>query len=669
MIKFSDLETKYKLKTVKAGLSGNKEDALKFAVSIGYPVALKIESSDILHKSDIGAVKLNLKDDEQLSNAYDEILASVKKSFPNAIIDGMSVQEMLPEGFEIIIGYINDKVFGPCIMVGMGGIFTEAVKDISFRALPITKSDAESMIKELKLANILLKGFRHLKSVPIETLSDILLKTSILAQENMDSIESFDINPAILYGKDYRIVDFKFLPKGAKEVTSDEIPNIENIDKFFNASSIAIMGASPVENKLSHQIQKNLMTNGFKGRIYPVNPKYDSIMGLEAFPDLVSIKDKVELVIVLTSLESVENLLSQCKTKDIKNVVIISSGGKEIGNADLEDRIKDTAKNYGIRIIGCNCIGVYDADSKVDSMFFPYQNMNRPAPGNICLISQSGTVGLCAIDILPRLSKFASYGNRIDVDEADFLKYFSSVKDTKVIAVYMEGLLKGRKFYNALKEVTPDTPVVIYKAGRSEMAAKAAVSHTGFLAGTHNMISGILNQAKAFQVDSFEAFLSASKSLSAFKRVNSNKTLLITNGAGVAIQAIDRIETKKILSLITLTDNTIKKLRESFGIQISLANPVDLTASGTEEDFEEAISAACADKNVDIIMLYIVLQLGRMTENMMNIIARYASIKPVIFCSIGAHHTEAMKSILENQGIPAFSSVEEWVSAAEALIY
>ena len=174
-------------------------------------------------------------------------------------------------------------------------------------------------------------------------------------------------------------------------------------------------------------------------------------------------------------------------------------------------------------------------------------------------MSQSGTVGLVGVDLLPRLSKFTSYGNRIDVDEADLIKYFSTCNDTKVISVYIEGLLNGRKFYNTVKSVTPDIPVVVYKAGRTELASKAAMSHTGFLAGTHNTIFGILNQAKAYQVDSFEALLAASKALDAFKRVKSNNTLLITNGAGVTIQAIDRIETKKILKLTTLSDSSIAK--------------------------------------------------------------------------------------------------------------
>ena len=445
MIKFSDLETKYNLKTVKSFISDNKNEVLKHAESVGYPVALKIESPDILHKSDIGAVKLDLKDAEQLSSAYEEIFASVNKNFPEAKIDGMSVQEMLPEGFELIIGYTNDKIFGPCIMAGLGGIFTEAIKDISFRTIPLTKSDAETMIMELKFSDMLLKGFRHIKKVSIEALADVLLKASKVAMENKDSIESFDINPAIFYGDDYRIVDFKYTQKESKEEQHFDVPDTSELDKFFNASSIAIVGASPVEGKLSHTILNNLKTNGYKGRLYPINPKYDSILDLKSYPDIASIKDDVDLVIVLISLKAVTSILSQCNKKNIKNMIIISAGGKETGMADLEDEIKKTADSYGIRIIGCNCIGAFDTNSKVDSMFFPYDKLKRPLSGGICLLSQSGTVGLCALDILPYLSKFVSYGNRIDVDDADLIKYFSSCKDTKVISIYIEGILNVAK--------------------------------------------------------------------------------------------------------------------------------------------------------------------------------------------------------------------------------
>lgn len=670
MIKFSDLETKYGLKTVKSFIVNNKDEALKYAELIGYPVALKIESQDILHKSDIGAVKLDLKDRKQLSFEYDEILKSVEKKCPDARIEGITVQEMLPEGFELIIGYVNEKNFGPCLMTGMGGIFTEVIKDISFRALPITKTDAVSMIKELKFSDMLLKGYRNMDKVSIDTLADVLLKTSQVAMENKRSVESFDINPAIFVGDDYRIVDFKYIKKEAeKEEEHDDIPDVSELDKFYNASSVAVIGVSPKKGKLGYTILDNLKTNGYKGKVYPINPKYDSILGLKSYPDLVSIKGDVDLVIVLISLGAVSQILEQCNEKNIKNVIIISAGGKEIGMADLEYKIKEEADNYGIRIIGCNCLGVFDARSKLDSMFFPYDKLKRPLPGGICLLSQSGTVGLTALDILPNLSKFTSYGNRIDVDEADLIKYFSSCKDTRVISAYIEGLSNGRKLYNTVKSVTPDIPVVVYKAGRSELASRASMSHTGFLAGTHSTISGILRQANAFQVDSFESLLSASRSLDFFNRVKSNNTLLVTNGAGVTIQAIDRIEARQILKLADLSEDSLSKLKELVGDYVILSNPVDLTGSCTEKDFEDILAVACEDKGIDIIMLYIVLHLDRLTENMMDIVEKYMSIKPVLFCSAGAEHTTGMKEILEKRGVPTFTTVEEWVIAAEALTY
>jgi 3-hydroxypropionyl-CoA synthetase (ADP-forming) len=669
MIKFSELETGYGLKTVKSCIAGSKEQALKYAKDIGYPVAVKIESPDILHKSDIGAVKLNIKDTEQLVSSYDEILATVKKNAPSAVIEGISVQEMLPEGFEVIIGYTNDKVFGPCLMLGMGGIFTEAVKDISFRALPITMTDAAEMIKELKFSEIFLKGFRHIKSVPLDTISDVLFKVAKLAQENLESIESFDINPAIFYGNDYRIVDFKYVKKITIDRHTSELPDTSDIDTFFNAKSIALVGASPVEKKLGYVILNNLISNGYKGGLYPVNPKYPVIQGLKSYPDIYSIPDAVELVIVTVSLGDVLKILSQCNSRGIKNVIIISAGGKESGNADIEDKIKDAANSFGIRILGCNCIGVYDANTKIDSMFFSYQNMKRPSPGSICLMSQSGTVGLSALDIMPALSKFASYGNRIDVDEADLLKYFSKSSGTRVISIYIEGLEKGRKFYDALKSVTPDKPVVIYKAGRTELASKAALSHTGFLSGTHNMISGILKQARAFEVDSFEALIAASRILSVYDRVSSNNALIVTNGAGVTIQAIDRIEAKKIINLASLSESSVNKLKGLLASHVSLANPVDLTGTATETDFEAVLESASSDKNIEIIMLYVVFQCSPITENMINIITRYSKIKPIVFSSTGAGHTDNMKKLLEKNGVPAFESVEEWVSAAEALLY
>lgn len=668
MIKMEDLSKKYNLKTVQTSLSKSPQNVARIAESFGYPVVLKIESPDIFHKSDIGAVKLNLKNKTEVLSAYDEIISSVNLRCPSAKIEGISVQEMMPEGFEVIIGYIYDKVFGPVLMAGIGGIFTEALKDISFRVLPITEDDAVSMITSLKSSDMLLKGFRYIKKIPIDMISNVIIKVSNLAMDNMSKVSSFDINPAIFYGSDYRIVDFKYIEKNDSTTLLHEEPNIENIDKFFNATSIAVIGASPVKDKLGYIILDNLKTNGYKGRLYPVNLKYNNILGLKSYPSIETIPDALELVIITISLADVPEILIQCSKKGTKNAIIISAGGKESGHASVEENIIKTAKKYKIRVMGCNCIGVYDACTKVDSMFFSYNNMSRPGIGDISLMSQSGTVGLTALDIMPSISKFASYGNRIDVDEADLVKYFSQDGNTKVISIYIEGLAKGRKFYDAVKGITHDIPVVVYKAGRSDLASKATMSHTGFLSGTHKMISDILSQAHVVQVDSFESLCASSRILSKYKRVKRNKTLIITNGAGVTIQAIDRIEAKKILSLTSLTENTETKLKQSLASHVSLANPVDLTGTATEVDFDIVLSSAVDDENVDIILVYAVLQCSPLTENMVEIIKKYADTKPIVFCAMGGTYTSYISELFEAQNIPVFKSVEELVSAAEALV-
>ena len=244
MIKISDLEKTYRLKIVKSEIAKNKDEAKKLAKDIGYPVALKIDSSYILHKSDIGGVYLNLANNIEVENAYDNIMESVKSNLSSVKINGVTLQEMIPSGFELIIGYTNDMVFGPTIMLGMGGIFTEAFKDITFRALPITKEDALSMIDDLKFSKQLLGGFRNIRKVSADTISDVILKSAKLAWNFKDTIESFDINPAIFYDNDYRIVDFKCIQLQEKRNPLNDKPNTTDMNSFFNAGSIAIVGAT-----------------------------------------------------------------------------------------------------------------------------------------------------------------------------------------------------------------------------------------------------------------------------------------------------------------------------------------------------------------------------------------------------------------------------------------
>jgi len=663
----------YGLVSAKSFLAGDKYEAADLSKKLGFPVALKIESPDILHKTDTGGVKLNLYSEKEVRKAFDDIMLSVKKSRPGAIIKGIIVQEMFRDCFEVIIGYKFDKAFGPTIMFGMGGIFAEVFRDVVFRALPVSREDVSSMIDEPKFSDIILNGYRSAVPVSREMLSDIIFKTGKMAYEHFEDLDSFDMNPVVLKGDEHRVVDFKYVRSSQKNCLTDEKPYTKYLERFFDAQSVAVIGASgSSRDKLGNYILDSLISYDYKGRVYPVNPKSKMIMGLRAYPSLSDIPDNVDLAVVSVPLSAVPDILEQCREKDIHNIVIISGGGKEAGSVKLEKSIKDTAHKYDIRIIGCNCIGVFDAYSRLDTFFQVNDVMSRPRAGSVSMMTQSGTVGAGFIELMENagMSKFASYGNRIDVDEADLLKFYGNDPRTKVIAIYVEGFDKGRKFYNTAKKVSKKKPVVIFKSGRSARSSDLSISHTGFLSGTYNLSRGIFNQAGLISVDSFEELVAASKALAMQKRAKGNRVMAVTDGAGTVIQAVDRMEKKKILKMAELTEKSKRYLKEKLPAYAIIKNPIDLTGSGTDKDYEISIRTAMEDPGVDIIMLWFLFQDTPVSRNISRNLSICCKnpIKPIVIGATGGEYTGYMSNLIERAaGIPVFSSVSDWVTAAEAL--
>lgn len=667
-----NLYQKYNLIPVKSKLAKNENEAIKFASLVGFPVALKIESPDILHKTDIGGVELNLYSEREVEKAYYKIISSVKSKKSNANIKGVLIQEMLLGGFELILGYNNDPVFGPTIMLGMGGIFTEVFKDIVFRALPIAREDAKQMIRELKYSNLILDGYRGIPPVSQDMLIEVIIKVSQMAMDLFPNMDSFDINPIIVWGDQYRIVDFKYVPSNKVNKIRNGDANTKNLDHFFNAKSVAVIGASgSSREKLGNYILDSLAFHDYKGKVYPVNPKYENIMGIKAYSSILDIPDKVELVVISIPLSGVPDILEQCSKKDIHNVVIISGGGKETGERELEEKIRNTAKKFEIRIIGCNCVGVFDGFSRLDTFFQTHDRMSRPKGGSISIISQSGTVGLAFLELVNMVgvSKFISYGNRIDVDEGDLIEYLGNDSKTKVIAAYIEGLDNGRKFFDSAKKISSKKPVVVYKAGRTLQASRASVSHTGFLSGTYNIIKGVFNQTGIISVDSFDGLVAATKTLSMQPKANGDRILSITNGAGTIIQAIDRIDKNAKLKLAKLSSLSKEKLKEQLSSYVVIKNPVDLTGSATDKDYESAINVALEDQDVDIIMVWFVFQDSPVSKKIYSTMGKLSrnSKKPIICGAIGGDYTYYIGDLIEKTGIPVFYSVEEWVTAAEVL--
>ncbi len=669
MVSLEDLYYRYGIKIANSLVAKSKNDALDFAKNIGFPVALKIESPDILHKTEIGGVALNIKSMKELEDAYEMIVDSIEKNKPEAEIEGVRVQEMQMTGHELIIGYNNDPVFGPIIMLGMGGIFTEVVEDVVFRLLPITLKDASKMVDSLRFSDILFKGFRNVPKVSKDMLVRLICKVADMALDLESNITSFDLNPVIVWDNEYRVVDFKIVSSNGKNKFNKQEIDISNLDEFFNASSIALVGASKLNDRIGGLVLDSLLQSKYKGKIYPINPKYDNIRGLKSYKSILDVPDRVDLVVFTISLSKIPTILKECSRKNISNAIIISAGGKEIGEIEIEDKIRHVASDYGIRVIGCNCLGVFDGNSRVDTLFQPYEHMKRPSSGSISLITQSGTVGISYLELLNGygVSKFVSYGNRIDVDEGDLIEFLAKDPHTKVISIYIEGLEKGSKFFDAAKKASKDKPVIVYKAGRTLKASKASLSHTGFLVGTHNLIKGVLDQANIVQVDSLESLIASAKTLSVYPRVKRNNALIITNGAGTIIQAIDKIIEQNKLKLAELSESSVYNLKEIFPDHVIIGNPIDLTGTATNEQYEIAIKTAVSDCNVDIIMVWFVFQCMPITSKISFILKKYAQKKPIVCGAIGAEYTHRIGKLLEKEMVPIFYSIEEWVSAAGSL--
>ena len=382
---------------------------------------------------------------ERLSKKYD--------------VKGVLLEKMVPKGVEIIVGLQNDPQFGPVIMVGLGGIFTELFKDVSFRVLPITKIDALEMIEELQ-GKKLLKGYRGSQPINLDMLCDALVNIGKLGFDISSFYESIDFNPIIVYPDSYYVADAKILltDRPKYDIVSVAQPNSKYMDLFFNAKSVALIGASPEIGKVGNSVLEALVKHDYKGKVFPVNAKgYPEIMGIKAYKSLDEISEPVDVVVVTVDLKFVPNLLKTCGQKGIHNVVIISGGGKELGGerAEIEQQVKDLSAKLDIRIIGPNCIGMFNGENRLDCAFQGHERMLRPKNGNVAFLSQSGTIGIAFMEHSSPfgMSKMISYGNRSDVDEADMIWYLSEDPQTKVIGLYVEGLGDGRKFVNTAKKV------------------------------------------------------------------------------------------------------------------------------------------------------------------------------------------------------------------------
>ncbi|WP_133111799.1 acetate--CoA ligase family protein [Candidatus Scalindua japonica] len=449
-----------------------------------------------------------------------------------------------------------------------------------------------------------------------------------------------------------------------------------SLDKFFNPQSIAIIGATENELNITSAIFNNLFEMGYKGTIVPVNPHYEKVFGLKCCPSILDYEDNIDLSIITISSEHIPEILSQHIERKINNVVIISGGFAETGKRGivLEAEIKKICRENNIRIIGPNCLGVLNNYSNFSTFFLPWSKIKRPSRGHLSILSQSGSYAASMLDMLYLegigVSKFVSYGNRVDVGESELIEYLTGDDSTRVIGIYMESVDDGRRFIRASRLCSCYKHIVVLKVGRQESGINAARSHTGAIAGRYEIYKAAFRKSGVLEVYNLEEFLDACKVLLMQKPARGNKILVITNGGGFGVAVSDMCSDTG-LNLAQTPPGIREYLSEHFPEFFIFNNPIDLTGSAGDKDFGIALKTAFVDNDFyDAAIIIPLMPPPAMTEGVVDVISERAkeSGKPVVVCTIKSVYTKKTKEKFESKNIPVFMSPERAVKAMNVLV-
>jgi len=399
-------------------------------------------------------------------------------------------------------------------------------------------------------------------------------------------------------------------------------------------------------------------------------------MGSKAYHSLNEIPGELDLAVIAVPAPVVPSVIDECLSKHVKAAVIISGGFKEVGEKGgrLELEIKEKIEGGSLRIIGPNCIGVYDPSNHVDTLFLPRYRLRRPKPGPIAFISQSGAFGSAVLDWAASqeigISKFISIGNKIDVDEVDLLNYLVDDPLTKCITLYVESIDRGREFLKTASRVTDSKPLIVLKGGVTQEGARAALSHTGSMAGSAKIYEGVLEQAGAMQAETVDELFDYARVLAYQPTPSDQKNIaIVTNGGGFGVISTDEVS-KLDLKLANFNHETLKKLQEKLPDYAIPHNPLDLVGDADVDRYRFALNAVSSDPNVGIVLVIVLLQTSYIESDVVDAIteSHVTYGKPTIVCTIGGEFTQMLVKMLEEDHIPSYVTPERAVNAINALI-
>ncbi|MEM2021882.1 MAG: CoA-binding protein [Zestosphaera sp.] len=445
-----------------------------------------------------------------------------------------------------------------------------------------------------------------------------------------------------------------------------------DLEALFKPESIAVVGASRTPGKIGYEIVRNLKEYGYSGRLYPVNPQAKEILGLKSYPSITAIPDKVDMIVVSVPAAMVPDVVEEAGKKGAKVAVVISSGFKEVGRQDLEDEVVERARKYGMRVLGPNIFGVVYSPARINASFGPKDVI----PGRVAFVTQSGALGiaLMGMTIVERIgvSAIVSIGNKSDIDDADLLEYLVNDDATKVILIYLEGVKDGRRFIEVARRVSAIKPIIVIKAGRTEVGAKAVASHTGSLAGNVIIYSSVFKQTGILEARNIEEAFDWARALSYLPEYRNGDLVVVTNGGGAGVMVTDTLALNGVY-LSPPPEKLVNEIKPKLPGFASLGNPIDVTGMMTNEGYVDTVISSLLNDDVGAVLAVYcqtaVTDPTIIAGLMIRKIKEMGGLpKPLVASLIGGEEVYWAIQKLNDAGIPAYPMPERAASSIASLI-
>jgi acyl-CoA synthetase (NDP forming) len=553
-------------------VASDVQEAVAAADAFGYPVVLKGLGAELTHKTERGMVHLNLSAPQAVQQAVE----AIKKSAGDDL-DGFVVQPQIQGKRELVAGLFRDPQFGPVVMFGIGGVFTEALADVTFRLAPISETDAADMLTEIR-AQTFLGNYRGEKAIDHRQIIQTLQGLSRIGVE-LPEIAEIDINPLLASSDGHlRAVDALVVP-GEAHIAGKLPPPVspDAISAIFYPKSIAFIGASAHMGKWGHMLMANTISGGYEGNIFLVNPKTDTIAGRKTYPTVCDISEPVDLAVVTIPAAGVLDLIPQLQEKNIGNMLLITSGFGETGEEGkkLEAELVQAARKAGILILGPNTMGICNPHINFYCTGFPA----KPRAGSTTMVSQSGNMGVQLLAFAEQqgigIRGFCGSGNEAMMCIEDYLDGLEVDNLTRTAVLYVESVKNGRRFFESARRVGRKKPIVLLKGGQTQAGKRAAASHTGALTSDTRVFDAVCRQAGIVKVDQPMALLDLGAAFSSLPLPKGNRAAIMTLGGGWGVVTAD-LCAQFGLDVTELSTDIIKEIDKILPPYWSRSNPIDL---------------------------------------------------------------------------------------------